>query len=205
MAEEYVIERDGGAIKGPQVWGRDMRAASGVLNKTAPDCPFPLPDGRTLRRVVRAGPAPAEYQTTSEAGGVVDDAGEWRIAVTALDWPLDQAKAKMLAKLADVRWQHEVGGTTMGGMHIQTDRETRANYVAAAMAASTDPTFAVTWKLINGTFVNLDGAQIQAAMGAVLAHVRDCYANEQAIALQVEAAADLDALRAIDLTSGWPA
>lgn len=103
---------------------------------------------------------------------------------------LDAARARQLARLAEIRWQHETGGLTMGDSFIRTDRETRAaltevvNSLAAGLMS--EP---VMWKLRDG-WGELSEAELRAITAAVSAHVKASFAAERAVAELVEASPD---------------
>lgn len=133
------------------------------------------------------------------------DGSKPTITKGAVDLDLDEAKAFAISKAADKRWAVEVGGTYLGQAFIDTSRETRANLVHHNMKALDDDTHVVTnWKVGPGVFTDLNAALIIAATNLVESHVQAAYDNEAALVGQIVAAADLDALRAIDIETGWP-
>jgi len=118
---------------------------------------------------------------------------------------LATGKAARLQELADLRWQQEGSGTTMGGNPLATDRTTQAKLTAAYVKASADPAYTIAdWKSGPGTFSPLDAATIMAAADAVEAHVQACFSNEAALSASILAATDMAALEAVDITTGWP-
>lgn len=115
-----------------------------------------------------------------------------------------------VAQLAAERYKREVQGIdwvdSAGNVHaVATDRASQGAMTAAFSAAKAglraDPS---VWKMADGTFASLSNADLEAMAGAVLAYVQKCFNNEQAIATQLDGAADAAALEAIDLTAGWP-
>lgn len=99
---------------------------------------------------------------------------------------LDAARAQQLGRLADIRWQHEIGGLTLEGMAIRTDRQTRAalTEVVNSLAAGlmTEP---VTWKMAAG-WADLTEAQLLSITAAVSSHVKASFAAERAVSLLIE-------------------
>ncbi|WP_152550714.1 DUF4376 domain-containing protein, partial [Synergistes jonesii] len=87
---------------------------------------------------------------------------------------LDELKAKKRAEMAAARYAAEISGITLSGAVIRTDRESQALITGAALAASHDENYSVTWKAKNG-FVTLTAAQIIAVAQAVRAHVEACF------------------------------
>ena len=117
---------------------------------------------------------------------------------------LEDLKAAKLAALADRRWQAEVGGITLNGVPIKTDRESTGKITAAYVQASANPEFSVRWKVDTGVFVTLDAATIIAIGNAVTAHVQACFDNEDVLTTAILAAEDKAALDAVDIETGWP-
>ena len=82
--------------------------------------------------------------------------------------------------LDQYRWEKEVGGIEYLGKRIQTDRETRANWIGVLINAQNDPNYTVTWKTMDG-FTTYNA---QEAIGAALtasAHVQKCFKAEASI------------------------
>lgn len=199
---KVVIEQNEAILHGPARW--DVLAEHvGLRGNALPALPHETEHG-TVRAYVETRPSLGAWQAHGEPTEGVNAEGAWEKVWPVVDMPLEQAKAKALSTLADIRWQHEVGGTMLGDWPIQTDRETRANYLAGVLTGQTDPTFEAQWKLMDGNFVTFSAETFQQAMGAVLTHVADCFAVEEVKAGQIKAATTVDELRAIDLDTGWP-
>lgn len=117
---------------------------------------------------------------------------------------LAQARTDKLAALSERRWQAETGGTLVNGVPVKTDSSSTAKITAAYVQAKEDPNFTVNWKVDTAMFVTLDAATIMAIGDAVTAHVQACFDNEMALTASIMLAADVAALDAIDIASGWP-
>ncbi|WP_162150819.1 DUF4376 domain-containing protein [Methylosinus sp. 3S-1] len=117
---------------------------------------------------------------------------------------LADRKARSLAALAERRRRAETSGVVIGGMGFSTDVESQAKLTAVVVASVLDNEYAVRWKLSDGSFASLDHAALIAAAQGVRAHVQACFDREAALVQDIAAAADLDALAAIDIASGWP-
>lgn len=117
---------------------------------------------------------------------------------------LAQARTDKLAALSERRWQAETGGTLVGGVPVKTDASSTAKITAAYVQAKENPNFTVNWKVATAMFVTLDAATIIAIGDAVTAHVQACFDNEMALTASIMLAADVAALDAIDINSGWP-
>lgn len=137
----------------------------------------------------------------------VFEAPDWILTeepLAPVEVSLDDRKAALLDRLADLRWQHETGGIVAAGLPVRTDRESQSLLTGAYAKAARDPQFAVRWKVAAGSFFTLDAATILALGDAVSAHVQACFAHEETLTDEVLGAADHDALDAVDLESGWP-
>ncbi len=113
--------------------------------------------------------------------------------------PLDAIKATRLAELAAIRFGHETAGVS----GLRSDRESQALLTGAALAATLDPEYTVDWKG-EGGWTPLDAVQLLAAAQSVRGHVQACFSNERVLAAAIDAAADMDAVLAVDLGQGWP-
>lgn len=106
---------------------------------------------------------------------------------------LDELKGMKRAEMAAARYAAEISGITLSGAVIRTDRESQALITGAALAASHDENYSVTWKAKNG-FVTLNSAQIIAVAQAVRAHVEACFDREAELQTAIEAAESAEAL-----------
>ncbi len=103
------------------------------------------------------------------------------------------------ADIADRRWQAEVAGIDIGGMHIDTGRDSQALITGATVQAMLDPNYSLRWKTVAG-FVDLTAEQIIGVATAARAHVQACFDREAEL---------LEALAAGTFTpemldQGWP-
>lgn len=126
--------------------------------------------------------------------------------VTVPDEPrdLETERAAKLDALSERRWQAETGGTLVGGVPVKTDSSSTAKITAAYVQAKENPNFAVNWKVDTAIFATLDAATIIVIGDAVTAHVQACFDNEMTLTASIMLAADVSALDAIDIASGWP-
>jgi hypothetical protein len=116
---------------------------------------------------------------------------------------LAEGKAAQIEALAAKRYSVEIGGTTIGGVPIATDRDTQSKLVAIRILAKEDNAYTVRWKTSAG-FVTLDAATIIAVADGVRAFVQAAFDREATLIDAIEAATTLAELDAIDLTAGWP-
>lgn len=190
------INADDSLDFGPAEWGQKLASLTGLAgNKNPPQTPYTFGD-RTLRNV--SDPTLLDYQENG-SGSVVN--GVW--SISASDVSLSAAKTEAKAVLAGNRYAAEVAGITVNGVAIDTDRDTQGTLTAARIMAKEDPGYSVKWKTQNG-FVTLDAATLIALADAVLNHVQLCFDNEANISDSIDAAADLTALRLVNLNNDWP-
>lgn len=109
-----------------------------------------------------------------------------------------QAMAASRAAITARRRQAMVAGTRVGAMPVHTDDTAQTRVLGAALAATRDPDYTLTWKLADDSFSELTAVQILAVAQAIRNHVQACYDREAALlaALAVGRAEDIDA--------GWP-
>ena len=110
---------------------------------------------------------------------------------------LAEAKAQKLQEIAWARLQAEIGGVTVAGATIRTDRESQAMITGAALKAIQDTAYICTWKGEPG-WVTLTAQQVLGIADAVRAHVQGCFDREAGLAAQVQAAETVEAVQAIN-------
>lgn len=152
-------------------------------------------------------PALGEFERYGAETLTVDT--ERRVVIVVRDvvpWSAEEKAAAEAAQrdvlrqqIADRRWQAEVAGIDVGGMHIDTGRDSQALITGATVQAMLDPNYSLRWKTVAG-FVDLTAEQIIAVATAARAHVQACFNREAEL---------LDALEAGTFTpdmldQGWP-
>lgn len=176
---------------GPEVVNRDQ-------SKLAAGKPRWLP-------VTEAGDPPAYDPAKQTLSGPVETVSGGAVV---LSWALAnltiaQRKERMLAALADRRWQVETGGVTLGGLTIPTDRETQSIVARAVNAfGDGDITGPIDFKTPAG-FVQIDEATMRAIKAAGAAHVQACFTREAVLSAEIASATTHAVLDAIDITAGW--
>jgi hypothetical protein len=135
---------------------------------------------------------------------IVIEADQVSIVQTATDINLDELKADLQAQVRDLRWQHETGGITVGGVPIRTDEKSQAKIAGAVSLFDNDATLlSVAWEAQPGLFADLDEATVRAVGVAVGRHIQACFSRSKELCEAI-AAADRDTLLALDITEGWP-
>lgn len=145
---------------------------------------------------------PGLYQLPERLIEVFPDAGLDQYPTT--DDLLATGKSHMLAQLSARREQAETA-FSYGGVPVKLDEGTTARLAAASAGLARKPSGeTVDWQLARDVFQALDLAALEAFGDAAFDHVQACFANARTLAEAINAAADLDALRVIDLDAGWP-
>lgn len=129
-----------------------------------------------------------------------DDA--WVRRWLAVPLGLSEQRANLTAAVTNLRWQHETGGITVGGIVVGTtidDQNRITSVVANAQAAGVA---SVDFKAASG-WVTLTVAQVQAIAAAIALHVQACFSAERAHHEALASTPD-DELLAYDVEAGWP-
>lgn len=99
------------------------------------------------------------------------------------------------------RYAVEVGGVSIGGIGMPTDRDTQAKLTAAFLLAQANPTTTFSWKTSAG-FVTLTTAQVAQIAVAVGAFVQSAYATEAVVQAAI-VAGGITTTAQID-AAAWP-
>ena len=118
---------------------------------------------------------------------------------------LDFLKVSARAKLADLRW-NKSQTLTYDGVVAPADGAMAAltGVVVAVQAGLIQPDATITWKLADNEFRDWSAQDLLAYGAAVQAHIQACFVREAAFCALIDAAADEEALDAIDFQEGWP-
>lgn len=112
-------------------------------------------------------------------------------------------------QIAFKRYERETAGITTAGYTVFTDRPSQMKLTSVALRASQDSSYSVDWKLTDGTFVTLTGAQITAIANAVGDYVQACYTREATLLAAVAAGTFTEEMLNAQVggssTEGWPA
>lgn len=138
-------------------------------------------------------------------GDLVELTSEEEAAYLAGLPSLEEAKIARLGELADCRWRRCQAFDYDGATDVPADSALTAVLgivVSNQLAGITEP---FTFKLKAGEFRAWDVNDVIAYGIAIRAHLQACFDREAELDAAIQAAADHDALSAIDLSSGWPA
>lgn len=103
------------------------------------------------------------------------------------------------AAIAARRWQAEVAGIEIGGMHIDTDDRSKTLITGSAIKAMRDPEYSLNWKTPDG-FIQIPASQVLAMADAVSDHVQACFDREADLLDALANGTFTDAM----LEEGWP-
>lgn len=176
-------------------------ASDADIRRAHPEISFP--PVISISHVAELGYAELEYDPQPalaageqlQPGEIREDGGQY-----VQGWVVVPAPAPTAEDIADRRWQAEVAGIDVGGMHIDTGRDSQALITGATVQAMLDSAYSLRWKTPAG-FVDLAAEQIIGVATAVRAHVQASFDREAEL---------LDALAAGTITpemldQGWPA
>ena len=178
-----------------------------------------------------AGDRPGEFQR--EAGFSYANDG-WKITATrqVADIPLDQSKQRHKQKIKQHRdaamnggmaWAWTVEVETDPGdpsatppvaptvvsetttYLVQTDADSRREMTGAVVAIDQAALAEQAWRMADNSLVVLTSEQFIAMALAVRGHINAAYLRQAVLEATLDAASDVDAVRAIDVTTGWPA
>lgn len=141
----------------------------------------------------------------AEVSEVVPETG-WLYQDGVFSPPISAArtKASLLTEVAAKRWQMETGGIIISGHPIATDRESQSQLNSAYTSLKNELITDTPWKAADGTFTLVTLTEIEPVAQAVAAHVRACFAAEQAHAEAIDALQTQAELDAYDIATGWP-
>ncbi len=143
------------------------------------------------------------YDTAMEAGnagpGWLLVAGELVPPAPAPSEDLAEAKQQLRERATALRWEHETGGITVGGVRVLTGVEDQNRIATALIGAPATLDF----KAASG-WVTLTLAELQGIADAITAHVQGCFSAERAHHEAIDALESMEAAQAYDVEAGWP-
>ena len=102
----------------------------------------------------------------------------------------DQDQLKAYSE--DARARKQAGGITVNGMPFATDPVTTMSLNSAFIYTQNNPGATFSWKLPDNTFVTVDKQGIEGLQGAVSQFGQSCFACEDQLATDIEAATVTD-------------
>ena len=110
--------------------------------------------------------------------------------------PLEEVRAAKLAELALERYRQEVGGITVNGILIATDRESRSTMAGTLVEFQAGMINRAEWKTKNG-WVDISASQLRDICAQVATHVQFCFAKERRLSDAVNEATTVEEINAI--------
>lgn len=117
--------------------------------------------------------------------------------------PLHECLTKKYEELAQIRWEHEIGGMYFNDMPFPTDENTQNKLLAARVKCEMNPTTSFDWKTPVG-FVNFSSLMIVALSDAVFEHIQGCFTAEKKHITAIESLRTSEEVIEYDIHSGWP-
>jgi hypothetical protein len=154
-------------------------------------------------RIVEA--EPASHQVVVEGVWTWDGTSDEVVRTdTVADVPLEEAKTSLWEHAKLVREQ-ALSNAPYDGRWYQTDVVSRTNIIGAGILADngTLPSM-IIWTTTDNVDVEHSPASIQGLRRACAEHVAAVYEAGRLLREQINAAESVEALRAIDVTAGWP-
>ena len=145
----------------------------------------------------------AQALTDIALGALASYAGETPPAPETPELTADERKAILRAKAAAKRFAVEVGGITVGGMAITTDRATQNKLAQAVLSYQTGAlTGSIDWKGPAG-WLTLSQMQITTLAGAVALHVQTAFSAEKTVCEAIDAGT-ITIIEQVDGADDWP-
>lgn len=123
----------------------------------------------------------------------------------AIDPPKPKrTKESLISEVESKRWQVEVGGISVAGIPIKTDRESQAQLFSAYTSLKSNLIGDTPWKAADGSFSLVTMEELEPVAQAMAAHVRSCFAAERAHNEAISEIHYQGALDSYDINAGWP-
>lgn len=132
--------------------------------------------------------------------------GEKAIATSSLS--VEANRLVIWNAVRDARDAHIDGGAMTPSGAVDSDSLARSNVsgatIAALVAKLNSVPYSITWTMLDNTPITLDADGMIGMGMAVLAHVNACHERARELRAEIEAAANMAELLAIDVMAGWP-
>lgn len=139
-------------------------------------------------------------QSQSNGSQIIADERGYPIAI---DPPHVRTMTSLLSDVAAKRWQVETSGILVAGHPMATDRESQAQLNSAYTSLKSGLITDTPWKAVDGCFTLVTLAELEPVVLAVAAHVRACFAAEQAHSEAINALQTQAEMDAYDINAGW--
>lgn len=183
-----------------------------ILKSLAPNVSLPADPSNAdliglgyVRFVPTARPDPGPFADVEEIDPAADGTQQWQVT----EWPAEAARAAMRARVNAIRDRKETEGFAFAGKLFESDERSVARISNAALTAqsllATGQPFSVDWVAADNSVMTLDGPAMLGMQGALTAHAGILHGHARALKAQIDAAATMAAIAAIDINAGWPA
>lgn len=161
----------------------DGQKSDGVVVDSVPD----RPDGEHELYVIDGSPVWKDEAYQYEAQG-----------------DLEGYRAHLLEELKAKRHEVETRGVSYEGHTFGSDAESRQSVVETLEYALDQDSFSTVWKTSDGFMTDVTAADLKAVRDKIASLRQAAFDNEATLATEINAAATIDELKAVDVTSGWP-
>jgi hypothetical protein len=121
--------------------------------------------------------------------------------------PLEMVRLTMLSRVDRIRETKVNEGCDTPSGRVQTDDVSIRNILGSVQTASLsvmlNQPFSIQWRMADNSLPTLDASAMIAMGVAVMSHVKACYTHSWEIKDAITAADTIEAIKAIDLESGW--
>ena len=196
---KYVVTQnsDGGKVYGPSSWTARLAGFMGLTGNAPPAPPFDNGE-HTLREVVTDRAVLLDYQEAQADAGALDG-DVWRVTETAVDMPLEQAVNRAKADVDQRQAAALNGGIDVDGTVVDVTIDARTQ-IAEVQSRGGEQRLVTR----RGQAVILTPESCVSTIAAIDAHRSAAAERSYDLYVAVDAVADLDALRTIDIAVGWP-
>lgn len=119
-------------------------------------------------------------------------------ALEALESDLNKAKSVVRQRIAEQRYNFEVGGIEVDGLPVRTDRFTVDRIYQARALAKENAQFNTAWKLGDGSFITLNAESIINISDSITTHLTLSFTREMDLNLLVDVATSVSELTSIN-------
>ncbi|MCS3827434.1 hypothetical protein GGP85_002904 [Salinibacter ruber] len=161
----------------------DSQKSDGVVVDSIPD----RPDAGSALYVLNGSPVwkPAAYKYKAQGD-------------------LEGYRAHLLEAVKQKRHEAETQGVSYNGHVFGTDSESRQAVAQTLEYARDQQSFSTTWKTSDGFMTGVTASDLEAVRDKIASLRQAAFDREATLATEINAAATIQELTAVDITSGWP-
>ena len=184
-------------VEAVYVDARDGRPATEAPLRHGPTMPHDKLEvdaiDRTQRPARMYGQVPDDAELSPGMRAISDDEHQ-----AAVDLVQERRTSAHLQRLAQIRYEREVGGVTVDGKSFHTDRDSQGK-LAGSRAKAKEGRAPSAWKLRGGDWWDIEGAEeFVAVADEVFDYIDACFKHERDLAEQIINNENPD------LEEGWP-